>query len=94
MRIKGEAITQQWRDADISSDLQSKIDNKPTEDFELIEATPVVREAIRHGRSNADLENLAAMSGYRPMRSDAQVKVTAGLTDINELNRVLGSSDV
>lgn len=62
--------------------------------FELIEATPVVREAIRHGRSNADLENLAAMSGYRPMRSDAQVKVTAGLTDINELNRVLGSSDV
>jgi hypothetical protein len=39
MRIKGEAIIQQWRDATIPSDLQQKIDQKPTEDFELIEAT-------------------------------------------------------
>jgi hypothetical protein len=39
MRIKGEAIIQQWKDAEIPSDLQTKIDNKPTEDFELIEAT-------------------------------------------------------
>lgn len=39
MRIKGEAIIQQWKDAVISADLQTKIDNKPTEDIELIEAT-------------------------------------------------------
>lgn len=39
MRIKGEAISQQWKDAEIPNDLQIKIDNKPTEDFELIEAT-------------------------------------------------------
>ena len=39
MRIKGEAITQQWKDATIPADLQTKIDNKPTEDVELIEAT-------------------------------------------------------
>jgi hypothetical protein len=39
MRIKGEAIIQQWRDAEIPTDLQQKIDQKPTEDFELIEAT-------------------------------------------------------
>jgi len=39
MRIKGEAIIQQWKDANIPNDLQTKIDNKPTEDFELIEAT-------------------------------------------------------
>jgi hypothetical protein len=39
MRIKGEAIIQQWKDAIIPADLQTKIDNKPTEDVELIEAT-------------------------------------------------------
>jgi hypothetical protein len=39
MRIKGEAIIQQWKDAVIPADLQTKIDNKPTEDVELIEAT-------------------------------------------------------
>ena len=39
MRIKGEAIQQQWKDAVIPPALQSKIDLKPTEDVELIEAT-------------------------------------------------------
>jgi hypothetical protein len=39
MRIKGESIQRQWTDAKISADLQRKIDNKPTEDVELIEAT-------------------------------------------------------
>jgi hypothetical protein len=39
MRIKGEAIIQQWKDANIPADLQTKIDMKPTEDVELIEAT-------------------------------------------------------
>ena len=39
MRIKGESITQQWQDAEIPSDLKRKIDDKPTEEVELIEAT-------------------------------------------------------
>ncbi len=39
MRIKGESIIRQWPDAIISPGLQSKIDQKPTEDIELIEAT-------------------------------------------------------
>jgi len=39
MRIKGESIQQQWQDAEIPSDLKRKIDDKPTEEIELIEAT-------------------------------------------------------
>lgn len=39
MRIKGESIIRQWPDAKIPPALQSKIDQKPTDDVELIEAT-------------------------------------------------------
>lgn len=39
MRIKGEAIQQQWKDAKIDGALKTKIEQKPTEDVELIEAT-------------------------------------------------------
>jgi hypothetical protein len=39
MRLKGEAISQQWKDAKIEGTLKSKIEQKPTEDIELIEAT-------------------------------------------------------
>lgn len=39
MRIKGEAITQQWKDAKIEGQLKLNIERKPTEDVELIEAT-------------------------------------------------------
>lgn len=39
MRMKGEAIQQQWKDANIDEKLQRKIDEKPTEDVDLIEAT-------------------------------------------------------
>jgi hypothetical protein len=39
MRLKGEAIQRQWPDAKIPSELQKKIDDKPTDDVELIEAT-------------------------------------------------------
>jgi hypothetical protein len=38
MRIKGEAVARQWKDAKISGELQKKIDDKPTDDLELIEA--------------------------------------------------------
>jgi nucleotide-binding universal stress UspA family protein len=39
MRIKGESISKQWKDAKIDADLQRLIDDKPTEDVELLEAT-------------------------------------------------------
>jgi hypothetical protein len=39
MRIKGESIQRQWPDAEIPAELQKKIDDKPTDDVELIEAT-------------------------------------------------------
>tara|TARA_R110000868_G_scaffold407111_1_gene688208 strand:+ start:2578 stop:4173 length:1596 start_codon:yes stop_codon:yes gene_type:complete len=39
MRLKGEALLRQWPDATISSELQNKIDQKPTDELEFIEAT-------------------------------------------------------
>ncbi len=39
MRIKGESIALQWKDATIPPELQRKIDDKPTEEVDLIEAT-------------------------------------------------------
>jgi hypothetical protein len=39
MRMKGESIARQWPDAEIPAELQRRIDDKPTEDIELLEAT-------------------------------------------------------
>lgn len=39
LRIKGETIQQQWRDAKLSENLQQKIMRRPSEEIELIEAT-------------------------------------------------------
>jgi hypothetical protein len=39
IRLKGEVIQRQWTDAKIPAELQKKIDDKPTDDVELIEAT-------------------------------------------------------
>jgi hypothetical protein len=39
MRMKAEAIQQQWKDAVFSDYLQQMIDSKPTEDIDLMEAT-------------------------------------------------------
>lgn len=39
MRIKGEVIQQQWKDAKIPPQLAQQISEKPTEDVELIECT-------------------------------------------------------
>jgi hypothetical protein len=39
MRIKGESIQRQWPDAKIPKELADKIEQKPTDDVELIEAT-------------------------------------------------------
>jgi hypothetical protein len=39
MRLKGEAIAQQWKDAKIPDELQKQIDDKPTAEIDLVEAT-------------------------------------------------------
>jgi hypothetical protein len=39
MRMKAESITQQWRDAEIPESLANRIEAKPTDDVELLEAT-------------------------------------------------------
>lgn len=39
MRMKGEAIQQQWKDADIPESLMQRITSKPTDEFDLLEAT-------------------------------------------------------
>lgn len=39
MRMKGEAITQQWKDAELTEELKQRIQDKPTDDVELLEAT-------------------------------------------------------
>ena len=39
LRMKAESIQQQWRDAEFPLELKQKIDQKPTDDVELLEAT-------------------------------------------------------
>ena len=39
MRMKGESIQRQWPDAEIGDDLARRIEHKPTDDVELLEAT-------------------------------------------------------
>jgi len=39
LRLRGEAISRQWPDAQIPEDLQRKIDQKPDEEIDLVEAT-------------------------------------------------------
>jgi hypothetical protein len=39
MRMKGESITQQWKDAELPESVKQRIDTKPTDDVDLLEAT-------------------------------------------------------
>jgi hypothetical protein len=39
MRMKGESIVRQWPDAKIPDEMQRRIEDKPTDDIELIEGT-------------------------------------------------------
>lgn len=39
MRMKGESITQQWKDAELPEPVAQRIKDKPTDDVELLEAT-------------------------------------------------------
>ena len=39
MRMKGESITQQWKDAELPLEVKQRIETKPTDEVELLEAT-------------------------------------------------------
>ena len=47
IRMKGESIIRQWPDAKIPDDMQRRIDQKPTDDIEMLEAT-----IYDHGRGD------------------------------------------
>jgi len=47
IRMKGESIIRQWPDAKIPDEMQRRIDQKPTDDIELLEAT-----IYDHGRGD------------------------------------------
>jgi type IV pilus assembly protein PilB len=57
--------------------------------YELMEIDDATRDAIATGASSVQIAQLAARTGYRPMREDALAKVLAGVTSFEELTRVV-----
>jgi len=102
MRIKGESIQRQWPDAEIPAELQKKIDDKPTDDVELIEATILDQKRgdycyhVIHKESKAEL--LYKRLKYSPWVVSRYAKVSGeiygrgplitALPDIKTLNKV------
>ncbi len=60
--------------------------------FELVAATPALREAIRARAGIAALTEVARSDGSRSLRDDALAKVARGLTTSGEALRVLGTA--
>ena len=60
--------------------------------YELMDVDDATRDAIATGASSVHVAQLAARSGYRPMRDDALAKVLAGTTSFDELTRVVAWS--
>ncbi len=59
--------------------------------FEFVRSTPSVREACLRRSSVAELYAAASAGGYEPLRRDGWNKVLAGLTTIEEVERVSGA---
>ena len=72
MRIKGESIQMQWKDAKIPEDLQKRISDKPTEDVDLIEATVYNMDRGDFGYYVID-EKSKSQLVYRKMKSSPWV---------------------
>ncbi|QRV71463.1 head-tail connector [Methylophilales phage MEP301] len=103
MRIKGEAIQRQWPEAKIPSELQKKIDQKPTDEVELIEATVLDQKRgdycyhIIHKESKTEL--LYKRMEYSPWVVSRYAKVAGeiygrgplitAMPDIKTLNKTL-----
>lgn len=72
MRMKGESITQQWKDAELPIEVKQRIDNKPTDEVELLEATvfdPVRGDWCYHVIDKASKEEIV----YRRMKGSPWV---------------------
>lgn len=103
MRLKGESIMRQWPDANIPDDLQKKIDQKPTEDLEFIEATVLDQKRgdycyhVIHKESKAELvyrrmeESPWIVSRYAKVAGEIYGRgpLITALPDIKTLNKTL-----
>ena len=103
MRIKGESIQQQWKDAKIDPELQKKIDDKPTDDVELVEATVFDYRSGKYGyyviHKETKTEVVYRVMPYSPWVVARYMKVAGeiygrgplitALPDIKTLNKTL-----
>jgi hypothetical protein len=103
MRIKGESIQQQWKDAKIDPELQKKIDDKPTDDVELVEATVFDYRSGKYGyyviHKESKTEVVYRVMPYSPWVVARYMKVAGeiygrgplitALPDIKTLNKTL-----
>ena len=103
MRLKGESIMRQWPDAIIPDDLQKKIDQKPTEDLEFIEATILDQKRgdfcyhVIHKESKTELvyrrmvESPWIVSRYAKVAGEIYGRgpLITALPDIKTLNKTL-----
>ena len=103
MRLKGESIMRQWPDAVIPDDLQKKIDQKPTDDLEFIEATILDQKRgdfcyhVIHKESKTELvyrrmvESPWIVSRYAKVAGEIYGRgpLITALPDIKTLNKTL-----
>ena len=103
MRLKGESIMRQWPDANIPDDLQKKIEQKPTDDLEFIEATILDQKRgdfcyhVIHKESKTELvyrrmvESPWIVSRYAKVAGEIYGRgpLITALPDIKTLNKTL-----
>jgi hypothetical protein len=103
MRIKGESLMRQWPDAVIPEELQKKIDQKPTDDLDLIEATVLDQKRgdycyhVIHKESKTELvykrmnESPWIVSRYAKVAGEIYGRgpLITALPDIKTLNKTL-----
>jgi hypothetical protein len=103
MRLKGEAIAQQWKDAKIPDELQKQIDDKPTAEIDLVEATVYDYQTgkfgyyVIHDKSKSELVYRTkktspwVISRYMKVAGEIYGRgpVITALPDIKTLNKTL-----
>jgi len=103
MRLKGEALNQQWPDISIPQELQVMIDDKPTEEVDLVEATVYDYERgdycyhVIHPKSKSELvyrrvkTSPWVVSRYMKVAGEIYGRgpVLTALPDIKTLNKTL-----
>jgi len=103
MRLKGESITQQWPDAELPDDLKRMIEDKPTQEIDLVEATVMDYERgdfgyhVIHEKSKSELvyrrKKTSPWVVSRFMKVAGEIygrgPVVTALPDIKTLNKTL-----